>query len=126
MSKQPTVQDIMIQEMLEFDDEVNTSNETLELLDFFKHNSVPLTETQTMALFQLQENGLDDVANYIFNIRSHMAKPSFFYKLVDKLTLANRIKGNAKLKDILKANANPANGLSQYQMQGMNKKEIGG
>ncbi|MOA69346.1 hypothetical protein D3C78_1974790 [compost metagenome] len=45
-----------------------------------------------------------------------MTPTSKLFKLIDKLTLADRIKGNAKLSNLLKANANPANSVSGVPM----------
>lgn len=103
-----TVQDLMIKDLLE-DDKEEKQNETLELLNFFKESGVPLTQNQIVASILLNENGLGEFADYAFNLRKHVTPTKKYYKLIDKLTLANRIKGNAKLSTILKANANPAN-----------------
>jgi hypothetical protein len=64
---------------------------------------------------------LQDLSNYIHNVRQHMTPTRKFFDLINKITLADRIKGNAKLSGILKANANPANGA----MPGMGIKQDG-
>ncbi|MNO48611.1 hypothetical protein D3C76_389490 [compost metagenome] len=103
-----TVQDVLIEELLE----VNDDNEMIQVLDFVRKNGVPLTQSQAQAAFLLQEYGLSDIPMFAETIRAQMTPVSRFYKMVDKLTLADRIKGNAKLSGLLKANANPANGTS--------------
>jgi hypothetical protein len=101
----PTVQEIMIEDLLETSDD----NEMIQVLDFMRKNGVPLTQNQAIGSFMLQEFGLDDVALFVQSIRSQMTPTSKYFKMTDKLTLADRIKGNAKLSNLLKANANPAN-----------------
>lgn len=103
-----SVQDIMIEELLE----VNDDNEMIQVLDFVRKNGVPLTQSQVQAMFFLQEMGLHDIALYAETVRTQMTPVSRYFKMTDKLTLADRIKGNAKLSGLLKANANPANGTS--------------
>ncbi|GAV16100.1 hypothetical protein [Paenibacillus sp. NAIST15-1] len=100
-----TVQDIMTSELLE----TSTENEMIEVLDFIRMHGVPLTAYQAQALFQLQEAGLSDLAVHIGSVRSQMTPVKRYYDMTNKLTLADRIKGNAKLGQLLKANANPAN-----------------
>ena len=102
-----SVQDLMTKELLQDDTD---NNEMVELLEFIRFNGVPLTGDQAKAMFILKENGMMDLANYVHNIRQHMTPSKKFFDFVNKLTLADRIKGNAKLSGILKANANPANG----------------
>jgi flagellar biosynthesis/type III secretory pathway chaperone len=101
------VQDYMIKELLQED---NAGNEMVEILDFMRFNGVPITADQARAMFILKQNGIEDLSNYVFNIRQHMTPTRKFFDLINKITLADRIKGNAKLSNILKANANPANG----------------
>lgn len=120
-----TVQDIMIQDLLQVDE--GQTNETLELMNFVRDAGTPMTKDQLEAFMLLEENGLGDIANYVYNARRTVTPVSLFYKLLDKLTLADRIKGNAKLSHLLKANANPANGAlnpNDAQAKGMSLKEI--
>ncbi|MNW41491.1 hypothetical protein D3C74_186290 [compost metagenome] len=106
MEKKQTVQDIMIEELLE----VNDDNEMIQVLDFVRKNGVPLTQDQVRGMFLLQECDLADIALFAETVRTQMTPVSRYYKMTDKLTLADRIKGNAKLSGLLKANANPASG----------------
>lgn len=100
-----TVQEIMIEDLLE----TNDDNEMIQVLDFVKKNGVPLTRSQAIGSFMLQEFGLDDIAGFVQTIRMQMTPTDKYFRMTDKLTLADRIKGNAKLSNLLKANANPAN-----------------
>lgn len=103
MSEQ-NVQSLLTKMLLDNSDQ---ENETVQILDFVKHNSVPITNEQASALFLLQEMGMHDIANYVLNIRTSMSPFKHFTNMVDKMTLANRIKGNAKLDNVLKQDANP-------------------
>lgn len=123
-----TVQDFMISDLLEVDDNTK-SNETVELMGFMRDNSVSMTEDQVKAFFLLKENGLTDIANYAYNARRTVTPFKRFMDILKALTLADRIRGNAKLSHLLKASANPsADALKpkDVQAQGMNRKEIGG
>lgn len=109
MDNSKSVQDYMQEELMQED---AGNNEMLQLLDFYRYNAVPLTDHQLAGMFILQENGLHDLSNFILNARVNAVPTKKFNTLIEKLTLADRIKGNAKLAGILKANANPANGLN--------------
>lgn len=120
-----TVQDIMISDLLQTEQE--TSNETIDMMSFLRESGTPLTKAQVESFLLLKECGLDDIANYAYNARRTVTPVSLFFKLLDKLTLADRIKGNAKLSHLLKANANPANGAlkpEDMQAKGMSSREI--
>jgi hypothetical protein len=104
-----SVQELMEKELLQED---MANNEMLQVLDFIRMNGITLSNDQARAIFILKENGMEDLSNYIINIKQHMTPTRKFMDLISKLTLADRIKGNAKLSGILKANANPANSLS--------------
>ena len=121
-----TVQDLLIGDLLHIADDAG-KNETVEILEFMRDYSVPLTENQFVAMLMLQENDLTDIANFAYNGRRLVAPKRTYFDLISKLTLADRIRGNAKLSHLLKANANPANGAlsaKDLQAQGMSKKEI--
>ena len=121
-----TVQDLLTGDLLHIADDAG-KNETVEILEFMRDYSVPLTESQFVAMLMLQENDLTDIANFAYNGRRLVAPKRTYFDLISKLTLADRIRGNAKLSHLLKANANPANGAltaKDLQAQGMSKKEI--
>lgn len=103
-----SVQDVATEDFLTEDSQ--DSNETLQLLEFYQHNAVALTHDQLTAMMILKENKLDDLIEFALAARSHVTPASIFNKVIDKLTMADRIKGNAKLSHLMKANANPANG----------------
>ena len=122
-----TVQDLLTGDLLQVVEDDAGKNETVEVLEFMRDNSVPLTENQFIGLLMLQENGLTDVANLAFNGRRLVAPKRTYFDLISKLTLADRIRGNARLSHLLKANANPANGAlsaKDLQPQAMSRKEI--
>ncbi|WP_423249952.1 hypothetical protein, partial [Bacillus cereus] len=52
------VQSIIQQDLFEDDD--NSSNDMLELLQFMRSNSISLTDDQAKGMFLLHEYGLDD------------------------------------------------------------------
>lgn len=103
-----TVQDLFIADLLQIDDD-NGVNETVELMEFMRKNATPLTKEQIQSFLLLREMGLEDIANYTNAVRAMTVKPTVYYEMMNKLTMADKIKGNAKLSHLLKANANPVN-----------------
>lgn len=98
------VTELAFNELMEEDTGNREPNEMLELLEFYRANGVPLTQDQVKSMFLMKENGLEDIAVFVASVRPHMTKPSKFMDLINKITLADRIKGNAKLSNLLKAN----------------------
>lgn len=124
--KGQTVQDLFIADFLQDHDEQG-GNETVEIFEFMRNNAIPMTDNQVRSFLLLNEFGLSDLADFTYNARRSTVPVSYYYKMMDKLTLADRIKGNAKLSHLLKANANPANTAlnpKELQAQGMSRKEI--
>lgn len=126
VKEMPTAQDIIQKEFLEDDEQ--KSNETLDLLKFMQHHSTPLSQGQLQAMVMLQSNGLNDLAQLVLDYK-HLATPQETYtKTIEKLTMADRIKGNAKLSHLVKSDgmANPAGNLKAQDMQaqGMSRREI--
>lgn len=120
------VQDLMIKDLME-EEEEKQQNELLELMDFVQVNGVPLTDQQVKGMFFLNECGISDLANYVMAIRPQLTPSKKIFKLIDKLTLADRIKGNAKLGNLLKANmANPSQNIpaSELQPKAMRESEL--
>ena len=121
-----TAQEIFNSDFLEKEEQ--TSNETLDLLEFMKKKSVPFTDKQIKAMLLLKENGLDDLINLAITFKSEVTPTEVYYKTIDKLTLADRIKGNAKLSHLVKSEgmANPAAGLKAKDMrvEGMNRRDL--
>lgn len=106
------------------------SNEMLDLLEFYRLHGVPLTDQQVRASFLLNEMGLGDIAIYANAVRPAMTKPKKFMELINKITLADRIKGNAKLSNLLKANVAstsgqmPAVNPKDYEAKALRKNEL--
>jgi hypothetical protein len=117
-AEQKTVQTYLTEMLL---DNTSQDNEMLDILHFVRDNGVPLTSEQARGMFLLQEFGMADIANYVKNVRTLLTPFKKILDMVSKLTLADRIKGNAKLSGILKANANPANGLNVDKALGKEK-----
>lgn len=119
-----TAQEILTSELLEDDEQ--GSNETLELFKFMRDNSTKLSDSQVQAMLLLNENGLSDISSYMMESKRTVTPVTIYYKILDKLTMADRIKGNAKLSHLMKASANPAEGIKSQdlQAQGMSRREI--
>lgn len=108
-----TAQDLMNKHLLESKD---TDNEMIELLTFMRDEGVPLTPMQVRGLFLLRENGITDIQPFIEEHRRKMTSRAFYKFVLKAVTMYDRIKGNAKLGQLLKANANPANGQGGVPM----------
>ncbi|HDX9655213.1 TPA: hypothetical protein ROY23_005784 [Bacillus wiedmannii] len=107
----PDVQDIMKEEILE-EDISSESIETVQLFQYMKENSVPLNASQMKGILLLNENGCKDIADYVISVKKQSLPLAFYEKVLKILTMFDRIKGNAKLSHLLKANANPSLSLS--------------
>lgn len=103
------VQDLLRDDLLEDD----VSNETVDVLSFIRDNDVALSADQVRALIILREMGMVDICNFIINSKRMLTLGEKYRKTLDKLTLADRIKGNAKLSQILRSNPNPAVALQK-------------
>lgn len=95
------VQDFLDRELFEEVDDF--SSEMVSLLDFMRKSSVPLTEDQVKAIFLLREFGMADIGDYVNGMRSNLANKKDYIDVVNSVTLGDRIKGNAKLANIVKA-----------------------
>jgi hypothetical protein len=115
-----------LNELME-DDFNKSDNQLLDLVDYTRIHGVPISEEQAQASFILLENGLGDVAKYAFGLRPSMTPTKKLFDMVNKVTLADRIKGNAKLSNIVKASvSNPTVANADLQPKQMSMKEIGG
>lgn len=110
------VQEVMIEHFYEEEEEVQ-NNEMLELLHFMQQNGVPLKNEQVEAMFLMQEMGVGDIAKFMVDMKPKVTPFQRFFELINKITLADRIKGNAKLSGLIKAQVASANGV----MPEMNK-----
>ncbi|MGP4950532.1 MULTISPECIES: hypothetical protein [Bacillus] len=111
------VQEVMMSDFYEEDEEDVNNNEMLELLYFMQQNGVPLKNEQVEAMFLMQEMGVGDVAKFMVDMKPKVTPFQRFFELINKITLADRIKGNAKLSGLIKAQVASANGV----MPEMNK-----
>jgi len=124
-----SAQDILMNELFEQEEEQQKEqNETLEILEFMKHNGSSITSDQLKAMLILNEFDLKDLASLPVKAKPLVTPVKKYFDLIGKLTLADRIKGNAKLSSILKANANPANqqpiNPKDYQAKAMRESEL--
>lgn len=111
------VQEVMMSDFYEEDEEDVNNNEMLELLHFMQQNGVPLKNEQVEAMFLMQEMGVGDIAKFMVDMKPKVTPFQRFFELINKITLADRIKGNAKLSGLIKAQVASANGV----MPEMNK-----
>ncbi|MDH2890410.1 hypothetical protein MX160_20915 [Bacillus cytotoxicus] len=111
------VQEVMLSDFYEEDKEEVENNEMLELLYFMQQNGVPLKNEQVQAMFLMQEMGVGDIAKFMVDMKPKVTPFQRFFELINKITLADRIKGNAKLSGLIKAQVASANGV----MPEMNK-----
>jgi len=111
------VQEVMMSDFYEEENEEVENNEMLELLHFMQQNGVPLKNEQVQAMFLMQEMGVGDIAKFMVDMKPKVTPFQRFFELINKITLADRIKGNAKLSGLIKAQVASANGV----MPEMNK-----
>lgn len=122
-----TVQDLISKDI--FDTSGSSDNQDmLNILQFMRLNGVPLTDSQVQAWFLLNEFGLADLALYMQAVRPLLTPTKMYFDMVNKITLADRIKGTARLDKLLKASvANPNNQVSAAEVtpKGLHEKELG-
>lgn len=86
-----------------FDDNINSTYELESLLNFVRLNTVSFSVEQIKAIFLLNEFGFSDICSYVNAMRGHMVTRKDYLAFVDSLTLGNRVKGTAKLEQVLKS-----------------------
>lgn len=117
-----SVQDFLDRELFVEDTEC-VSGEMESLLKFIKINAVPLTSEQVKCIFLLREFGMSDISDYVNGMRSNLASKKDYLSLVNSITLGDRIKGNAKLANIVKAQVTSATGqIPNLELQRMKNK----
>ncbi|MGN4788619.1 hypothetical protein [Bacillus sp. BR3(2024)] len=116
------VQETMIEEFYEDEEEVN-NNEMLELLHFMQQNGVPLKSEQVQAMFLMREMGVGDIAKFMVGMKPKVTPFQRFFELINKITLADRIKGNAKLSGLIKAQVASANGVMPEMQKHMREQQ---
>lgn len=117
------VQEVMISDFYEDDEEEIEKNEMLELLHFIKDSGVPLKNEQVEGMFLLQESGVGDIARFMVDIKPKVTPFQRFFELINKITLADRIKGNAKLSGLIKAQVASANGVMPEMSKHMREQQ---
>lgn len=122
-----TVQDLISRDIFD-DGSKQNDQDMLQLLTFMRDNGVPLTDSQVQAWFLLAENDLEDMALFMNAARPLVTPHKLYFDMVNKVTLADRIKGTAKLDKLLKAQvASPNNQVSSADLQpkALKEKELG-
>lgn len=114
-----TVQDFLDRELFSLDDDLDSCSGEMEaLLNFVRKNAVPLSSEQIKGIFLLREFGMGDIADFVNGMRSNLASKQDYLSFVNSITLGDRIRGNAKLANILKAQVTSAsNQLPQLELQ---------
>lgn len=117
---------MLVQEYLDRDlfEEIDDSSSEMEsLLNFIRKNAVPLTSEQIQGIFLLREFGMGDIADFANGMRSNLASKQDYLSIVNSITLGDRIKGNAKLANIVKAQVTSASGqLPELDLKKMKNK----
>ncbi|MED3102300.1 hypothetical protein EEL55_029855 [Bacillus thuringiensis] len=117
------VQEVMVSDFYEEDKEEVENNEMLELLHFMQENGVPLKNEQVKAMFLMQEMGVGDIAKFMVEMKPKVTPFQRFFELINKITLADRIKGNAKLSGLVKAQVASANGVMPEMQKHMREQQ---
>lgn len=117
------VQEVMISDFYEENNEEVENNEMLELLHFMQQNGVPLKSEQVQAMFLMQEMGVGDIAKFMVDMKPKVTPFQRFFELINKITLADRIKGNAKLSGLVKAQVASANGVMPEMQKHMREQQ---
>ncbi|MED1077689.1 hypothetical protein [Bacillus paranthracis] len=117
------VQEVMISDFYEENNEDVENNEMLELLHFMQQNGVPLKSEQVQAMFLMQEMGVGDIAKFMVDMKPKVTPFQRFFELINKITLADRIKGNAKLSGLVKAQVASANGVMPEMQKHMREQQ---
>lgn len=104
-----SVQDVMTKLLLE---QSESDNDTVQIMEFVRDNGVPINNEQAEAILLLNEFGLNDISDYVQKVRVKMNPFRNFTKFLEMMTLAHRIKGSAKLDNVLKQDANPGVNLN--------------
>lgn len=117
------VQEVMVSDFYEEENEEIENNEMLELLHFMQQNGVPLKNEQVQAMFLMQEMGVGDIAKFAVDMKPKVTPFQRFFELINKITLADRIKGNAKLSGLVKAQVASANGVMPEMQKHMREQQ---
>lgn len=125
-TKVETVQDFISKDI--FEESKPVENDMLQVLDFARNHAVPLTESQVEAFFLLSQfPETQDIPMFMNAVRPQLTPQKTYMDLIGKITLADRIKGTAKLSNLLKAQvANPSGQVpsSELQPKALKEKEL--
>ena len=102
MAEEKSLQDIMSGDLF-----ASSRGETVETLKFMEGHAVPYTPVQLAGLtfleFLNRRRGDGIYSSIVRTVRAHakdLAGPGVFLETIEKLTLADRIKGNVRLNRI--------------------------
>jgi len=102
--EEKTLQDIMSGDLF-----ASSKGETVETLKFMEKHAVPLTQKQIAAIAYCEyldkknkSNIMQIFSNAIKQHTKDMAQPKIFIKVIEALTLADRIKGNVRMNNIFR------------------------
>lgn len=70
------------------------------ILDFLKENSVSLTPDQFKALYLLNFFDLSDICTFILENKHLCASRDVYFKALNILTLADKVKGQIRLENL--------------------------
>lgn len=86
--------------------EIQSEGELMQMMNFLKYNGNPFTAEKIEGIYLLnsfnEDNEFTDLINYLYNVNSETVPVEIYYNMVNKLTLADRLKGNVKLSNVLK------------------------
>lgn len=104
VEQEKTLQDIMSGDLF-----ASSKGEMVETLQFMEKHAVPLSQYQVAGMAYLKyldqknhTNKMQVFSNIVTQHAKDMAKPNVFLKVIEALTLADRIKGNVRLNNIFK------------------------
>lgn len=107
MNDKPNLSDVMEDDLFQ-----SAQGETVETLQFLQHHAVPLSELQLAGLAQLhyldnrrkaknKPSVYGSLANFIQANGKYLSGPDVFLDAMATLTMADRVKGNVRLKDMM-------------------------
>lgn len=121
-----TVQDLINKDI--FEESSSNENDMLQVLEFTRQNGVPLTDEQVQAMFLLSQfEETADIPLFMNAVRPMLTPTKQYMDLIGKITLADRIKGTAKLSNLLKAQVTSASAQvpsSELQPKALKEKEL--
>lgn len=115
-----TAQEVFKDDFLE--EEGQETNATINIFNFLRREGTPLSKDQMSAIMLLEENGLHDISSRIHQNRQFNLTKKDYDDTFAKMTLADRIKGNAKMSHLVKETmSNPAVNINNAHGQAVGK-----